>query len=251
MTKFFIGLECASQAWPFLNSMLSINRCRTGARGRPRRINNWILDSGAFTEISTHGHWRTEPEVYAEEINQLKRYGNLLAAVSQDMMCEPFILMATGLEIEEHQQITIDRYVRIVAATDAYVMPVLQGFKPSEYARHVQMYGNLLKPGQWVGVGSVCKRNSKPDQIEDVLLAIKSVRPDLKLHGFGLKITALKSGAVIDLLESSDSQAWSRAGKLEKDDAHDPRDALRYAAQVEELIKRPMFIQPQLAAWWS
>lgn len=166
-------------------------------------------------------------------------------------MCEPFILMATGLEIEEHQQITIDRYVRIVAATDAYVMPVLQGFKPSEYARHVQMYGNLLKPGQWVGVGSVCKRNSKPDQIEDVLLAIKSVRPDLKLHGFGLKITALKSGAVIDLLESSDSQAWSRAGKLEKDDAHDPRDALRYAAQVEELIKRPMFIQPQLAAWWS
>ena len=61
---------------------------------------------------------------------------------------------------------------------------------------HVCRYGELLTPGQWVGVGSVCKRNGNPDQIEDILLAIKAQRPDLRLHGFGIKLEALKSSTV-------------------------------------------------------
>lgn len=248
MKTFFIGLHHPSAAWPFRNTMLSINAIR--GRLRPMRVNNWILDSGAFTEISTHGMWRTEPERYAEEINLWKRTGNLVAAVSQDLMCEPFILEKTGLSVEAHQEQSIKRYIRIAAGTDAYVMPVLQGFKPSDYERHLLAYGNLLKPGQWVGVGSVCKRNTKPGQIEDVFLAIKSLRPDLKLHGFGIKQTALENGTVRDLLESADSMAWSFHERKNGRNQHDPRAALEYAARIEELLKAPAFVQPCLFQWW-
>jgi hypothetical protein len=190
--------------------------------------------------------------LYAEEINRWQSNGTLLAAVTQDMMCESFIMNKTGLTVEAHQTITIERYQRIVNACGAYVMPVLQGFAPRDYIRHVHMYGSLLGYNQWTGVGSVCKRNSDPDAIEDVLLAIKSVRPDLKLHGFGIKITALQNGNVCDMLHSSDSMAWSFAGRNDiNGDAHDPRGALKYACQIERVINSPMFIQPELLRWWS
>lgn len=140
----------------------------------------------------------------------------------------------------------------MIELTNVSVMPVLQGYSPDSYAAHVRQYGGLLlKHGQRVGVGSVCKRNGNPDQIEDVLLAIKTHRPDLRLHGFGLKMEALKSGTVRALLHSSDSMAWSFAGRKEDGSEHDPRRALAYAAKIETLIRRPMFVQPQLFKWWS
>ncbi len=51
-------------------------------------------------------------------------------------------------------------------------MPVLQGYDPESYLAHLDLYGELLTPGQWIGVGSVCKRNTNPKQIEDILVAI-------------------------------------------------------------------------------
>ena len=188
--------------------------------------------------------------MYADEINRWKVNGNLLAAVTQDMMCEPFILGKTGLAVWQHQEITVGRYVRIREATDAYVMPVLQGFTPESYLRHAEMYGSLLAHGAWCGVGSVCKRNGNPRQIEDILLAIKSARPDLRLHGFGLKIEALRSGTVRSLLHSADSMAWCFAAGHEGRDANDPREALRYAATAEAIIGTQAFIQPQLFHAW-
>jgi hypothetical protein len=114
------------------------------------------------------------------------------------------------------------------------------------------MYGSILGFGQWVGVGSVCKRNAQPGEIEDVFSAIKSQRPDLKLHGFGIKKTALLNAQVCDSLHSSDSMAWSYHNRRNKNiDRKDPRDALKYAAQIEQIISRPMFVQPQLLQWWS
>lgn len=249
MDQFFIGLHHPSNAWPFLRSMISVNTIRD--RKGSFRVNEWIMDSGAFTEMSTHGRWRSEPEEYAEQINRWKSNGNMLAAVSQDLMCEPFILGKSGLTILEHQTITIERYARLIQLTNAYVMPVLQGYAPESYAAHVCQYGSLLKYGQWVGVGSVCKHNGNPDRIEDVLLAIKTQRPDLRLHGFGLKIQALKRATVRTLLHSSDSMAWSYAGRKEDGSEHDPRRALAYVAKVEAIIGRPMFIQQQLYTWWS
>jgi hypothetical protein len=187
---FYVGLNNPSFAWAFSHSMLSINELRR--RKRDFRVNRWILDSGAFTEISTHGRWRHDSDEYIELIHRWSTVGQLDAAVSQDMMCEPDILAKTGLSIAEHQENTIIRYNEISQWVDVYVMPVLQGYSPASYVDHVRQYGKLLKHGQWVGVGSVCKRNGNPDAIEDVLLAIKRERPDLRLHGCGIKASALK-----------------------------------------------------------
>ena len=108
------------------------------------------MDSGAFTELSTYGQWRTTPQEYAHHINRLKDNGNLLAAVTQDLMCEPMILKNTGRTIKDHQTITIERYNQLIYLTDVYIMPVLQGYSPESYCDHRLECGSLLNPGQWV-----------------------------------------------------------------------------------------------------
>jgi len=86
-----------------------------------------------------------------------------------------------------------------------------------------------------VGVGSVCKRNARPDEVADILAAIKSKRPDLRLHGFGLKLTALESREVRELLYSSDSMAWSFPIRFGKgDDSIETAD--EYLARVREAL---------------
>jgi hypothetical protein len=248
MTQFFVGLQRPSTAFAFAFSMLSVNVLRN--RKRSFFTNQWLLDSAAFTELSIYGRWRTSPLEYARQIDRLRYNGHLLGAVSQDFMCEPLILQRR-LTVQDHQKLTIERYVRLMELTDVYILPVLQGFSPESYAEHVRGYGALLKQGHWVGVGSVCKRNGHPRQIEDVLLAIKSERPDLRLHGFGIKLTALSSVTVRSLLHSADSMAWSYAGRRKRDGSeHDPRLALAYAAKVQPLVNLPLLVQQQLFKTW-
>lgn len=228
--KFFTGLHQPSDAKHFAASFISVNRLRD--RRGPFAVGEWIMDSGAFTEISTHGRYRSSVADYASEIRRWRDNGTLLAAVAQDFMCEAFILKKTGLTVELHQQLT--RYVDLIAEdTGVYVLPVLQGFAPADYVAHVRMYGDLLAPGAWVGVGSICKRNGDPRAIESVLQAIKQARPDLRLHGFGLKTTALGSGLVQHLLDTADSMAWSFAARKQGRNANDWREAMSWSERIK------------------
>jgi hypothetical protein len=97
-----------------------------------------------------------------------------------------------------------------------YILPVLQGYTPQSYVDHLRMYGDRLAQGAYVGVGSVCKRNASPSSIAQVLKAIKAERPDLRLHGFGIKTTSLLWADVRDNLYSADSMAWSFAARMQK-----------------------------------
>ena len=45
------------------------------------------MDSGAFTEISTHGHYRHSVSEYADQIKRWASTGNLLAAVAVVAAC--------------------------------------------------------------------------------------------------------------------------------------------------------------------
>lgn len=231
--RFFCGLHQPSDAKHFDACFVSVNRLR-GRKG-PFRVTDWIMDSGAFTEISTHGAYRHSVAEYAAEIRRWATNGNLLAAVAQDWMCEPWIVAKTGLSVQEHQRMTIERYDALQAEDTAgvYVMPVLQGYEPDEYVHHIRLYGDRLARGAWVGVGSICKRNANPWAIEAVLLAIHSERPDLQLHGFGLKATALRSALVFDLLHTADSMAWSYQARMEGRNANDWREAKRWMRGIE------------------
>lgn len=216
--------------------MISVNRLIGRKSGFP--VQKWILDSGAFTRIANRkGHLSIKR--YAKQIERWTGNGDLLAAVSQDFMCEAFILQKTGLNIPTHQQLTIHRYDLLMQELKSlncgtYLMPVLQGFAPSDYVEHLRQYGDRLKKTAWVGVGSVCKRNGRPSQIEAVLIAIHTERPDLRLHGFGIKKTALQSPIVWDILYSADSLAASYAARRSMNGkANCPTTALRYAQKIK------------------
>ncbi len=232
--RFFTGLHQPSDAKRFDAAFISVNRLRP--RKAPFTVDEWIMDCAGFTEVSTHGGYRHDVGDYAAQIRRWASNGKLLAAVSQDYMCEPFILKKTGLTVLRHQELTIERYDTLLACDTGgvYIMPVLQGFTPAEYVRHVEMYGTRLAFGQWVGVGSVCKRNGDPRMIEAVLRAIKEVRPDLRLHGFGLKTTALSSGLVRSLLYTADSMAWSFSARKQGRNANDWREAKAWAARITD-----------------
>lgn len=234
--KFFVGLHQPSDAHRFARAFISVNRVRS--RSKPLGCGAWIMDSGAFTEIAAHGQYRASVEEYAAVVRRWALADQtLLAAVAQDWMCEPWIVAKTGRSVEEHQRLTIERYDQLKSCDvgGALILPVLQGYAAEDYARHVEAYGDRLDPGCWVGVGSVCKRNGDAWAVADVLAAIKRRRPDLRLHGFGLKITALTSGAVRDLLHTADSMAWSWNARRNGRNANDWREARRFAESIDRM----------------
>lgn len=230
--KFFVGLHRPGDARHFDQAFISINR----VRGRKSQIacNNWIMDSGAFREIEQFGKYRHEPAEYATECNRLVVLNpGLSAVVSQDYMCEAHMLARTGLTLAEHQRLTIERYDALLPLIrNVYLMPVLQGYSLQSYLDHIDQYGARLGLGAYVGVGSICKRNGDMRQIEAILCAIKRKRPDLRLHGFGLKTTALFSGVVRDCLESADSMAWSFSARRQGRNQNCWREARRFVDRI-------------------
>jgi hypothetical protein len=230
--KFFVGLHQPSDAQHFDRAFISVNRLRM--RKGAFKVNDWIMDSGAFTEIATYGEYRHDVSNYAAEIRRWRNNGNLRAAVAQDWMCEPWIIRKTGLSVEEHQRRTIERYDALMAEDPGVsIIPVLQGYAPGDYLDHLTMYGDRLPYGAWVGVGSICKRNGSPIDVLNVLGAIKYARPNLRLHGFGVKSTALKLQDVRELLESADSMAWSSAARWKTGKQNDYREAKKWVARIE------------------
>lgn len=231
--KFYPGLHQPADAAHFDLACISINRLRT--RKKPVPCGDILLDSGAFTELNLHGRYRHSVSDYAAAIRRLHVEGvaQISAAVAQDYMCEPFILAKTGLTVAEHQRLTIERYDALKSeCLPVYIMPVLQGFAPHDYVAHVHQYGDRLKFGAWVGVGSVCKRQGDPRAIVRVLSAIKAERPDLRLHGFGVKKTALQHAGVREMLDTADSMAWSFAARKEGRNPNDWQEAARFAARI-------------------
>lgn len=243
MDRFYTGLHIIQHAHRFARSMISVNVLRR--RKSDIRVNEWVMDSAAFSQIAQHGRFLMTTEEYAEQVRRWSRCGTLVAAVSRDWMCERAMIERTGLSIEEHQERTVDEYTRLLPMIGpTYLMPVLQGYAPDDYVAHLRSYGSLLPHGAWIGVGSVCKRNGRPDAIVGVLEAIHHARPDLRLHGFGVKVTALSDPRVRSLLYSADSMAWSFAARRAGRDANDWREADAFRMRVESVASQPS--QPSL-----
>lgn len=233
MDRFYVGLHQPSDAQHFSRCCIHVGRLET--RTKPLGCDELLLDSQAFMKLKLHGGYPESPDAYAAKVRRIAGLVGSLTAVTEDYMCEPFMLAQTGLSVIEHQRLTIQRYDRIRAALPASItlMPVLQGYRPREYVDHIHQYGYRLLRGAWVGVGSVCKRNTDPSAIKAVLRAIKGVRPDLRLHGFGVKLTALQSGQIRELLYSADSMAWSFHARKNGGDANDWRAARDFVQRIE------------------
>lgn len=254
--NFYVGLHHPADAKHFDRAFISVNALKSRkSHFKPR--GEWILDSGAFSEIAHHGRFRTSAAAYAQRVFKWSYCGNMIAAFSQDWMCEPVVIhgcpngcrragrkpchpvlctWGTGLSVAEHQRLTIERYDEILPLCRRVpLIPVLQGYTAQEYVDHLQAYGSRIEPGMWVGVGSVCKRNSNVREVETILSGIKAARPDIRLHGLGLKITAIECPKIHALLHSADSMAWSYAARMEGRNSNDWREAKAYEQRIHDI----------------
>ncbi|HET8934084.1 MAG TPA: hypothetical protein VFN67_11615, partial [Polyangiales bacterium] len=170
--------------------------------------------------------------------------GHLLTAVSQDYMCSPAVLERTGFDVATHIALTVERYDAVCTAVAGRVpvMPVLQGVIPQDYVDCLRRYGDRLKPRAWVGVGNIAARQTDIELMRSILLAILRERPDLQLHGFGLKLTSLQDFLVRSLLATADSMAWSYAARKSGRSANDWREADAFRRHVEGMrLQQPLF----------
>ncbi|MGW1046939.1 deazapurine DNA modification protein DpdA family protein [Streptomyces sp. NPDC002547] len=185
------------------------HRRLAGRRTLPRAVTHWLLDSGAYSELYLRGEWTVSTADYAAAVRRYhEEIGNLEHASIQDWMCEPHILKRTGQSVYDHQARTVASYINLMWRDDTLPwMPVLQGWTLDEYLRHVEMYDAMgidltLEPR--VGLGSICRRQSTREAIR-IVETLHGL--GIRLHGFGFKVTGLRS--VHHLLYSSDSLAWS------------------------------------------
>lgn len=136
-----------------------------------------------------------------------------------DYCCEPEIA-ANDSEIKSRIRKTVENLneLRRIASGEGVEppMPVLQGWKPEDYA-----YGPI-HDSQWpslVGIGSVCRRQlNGPDGLFAVLDCVDSkLPPHVKLHLFGVKGTAIRPvlERFYHRIASFDSQAWAFGNRLQ------------------------------------
>ncbi len=159
--KFYLGTN--EPRWLERTSEpLFISRRRMGRLGNrlPRAACSWALDSGGFSELMLFGGWRTSSRAYAWEVRRYgQEIGGLDWASAQDWICDPRVRKKTGLSVRKHQELTIDSFVELMSLDPSLpFVPVLQGHEPSDYWRHLEIYGSRtidLTAQPLVGVGGV------------------------------------------------------------------------------------------------
>lgn len=234
---FYLGSHHATSRWwalgvPLFVSVRVLRKRRTIAATAP-----WALDSGAFSEISAHGRFQTSESEYVESVQRLAGLSDLLTWVApRDWMCEPFILNRTGLTVREHQRRTVASFLSLRDQLGPLVVPVLQGYTPTEYLDCYRLYkaeGVELERESVVGLGSVCKRSGTREAKQ--LVTYLALGFGLRLHGFGIKGDTFK--ACRSLLASADSMAWSAAARREGRDSNSPAEAMRWRASLLDISR--------------
>ncbi len=230
--EFWLGVHQPNWSWApgYLRgpAFISATRLRARATPFPRALVPIAIDSGGFTQVTQHGRWLISPQEYVGLVQRATReLGTVRWAAIQDWMCEDVALKATGLSVAEHQQRSVDSYRTLLDLDDdVRWLPVLQGREVDDYLRCWDLYdraGVDLLAHQLVGLGSVCRRQATH---EIVSLVHALAGRGLRLHGFGVKATGLRT--VGDLLRSADSLAWSLNGRS---------PSRQFAAQAERLGK--------------
>jgi hypothetical protein len=210
--RFYLGSHRSHWLGKVAVPLFVSHRTLAPRKSLPAASAPWALDSGGFTELGTYGGWRTSEADYVRAVRRYQdEIGWLDFAAPQDWMCEPGILAQTGLSVIDHQRRTVDNYLRLRESGLPFI-PVLQGWERDDYLRCVDLYeasGVRLGDEVRVGLGTVCRRQAMTEAERIVL----SLRP-LRLHGFGMKVTGLQRYGY--LLASSDSMAWSFAGRLRR-----------------------------------
>jgi hypothetical protein len=207
---FYLGTRMLNWLSQITTPLMVSHRRLRDRKKMPRAVGPWVLDSGAFSEVSQYGKWTVPVADYIKAVVLYRdEIGNMVWAAPMDWMCEPWMVEKTRLTVEEHQQRTLENYLELIErAPDLPWIPVLQGWTLDEYHRHAEAYcgvGIDLTTMPTVGIGSVCRRQATTEATGIIRsLWAQGIK---NLHGFGFGVRGLRE--VGALMASADSMAWS------------------------------------------
>lgn len=160
MKEYFIGTDDLLRADQIdaaqTGAMISANTLVN--RKADIKVDRWMMDSGAFTQVTKYGDFIMSPKEYIAIAKRHEATGRLACIVSQDYMCEPDViemLKKAGNEasVRIHQRKSVERYIELCEEAtkqglNTPIMPVLQGWEVEDYAEHYKMYQKMIPAAQ-------------------------------------------------------------------------------------------------------
>lgn len=183
----------------------------------------WFLDSGGFTLLSK----------WEEYLFSIDKYANLILkkkptyAATMDYPCEPEL---SNISVKEKIALTVENARRMIENYNfngTTIVPVIQGWKLSDYKECIDQYRQYGLLGDYVAFGSMCRRMSIKEARRLVIKLTDYLWRfcDANCHFFGFKILFLKDFAIQQRVFSVDTAAWT----------HNNNGKRRYAKTQEEL----------------
>jgi len=172
-------------------------------------IERLFIDSGGYSFMKGKGEYGTSDTAYLDFI---ERHAPAQFAL-RDYPCEPDVLDAHGRSVREHQRMTTERHVSLLEKlTDREIaaepIAVVQGWHRDDYVAHVDALRERGALTDYVGIGSVCRRNQEAE-IRRIIVAVRDALPSrVRLHAFGVKSSVLRYPDVRGALASADSQSY-------------------------------------------
>ena len=203
LSEFYYG---SSWHWPLPylpRVMLSYNMLRTLKTAWNIDI-PFMMDSGAFAVIQKHGKYPYSPEAYALGIE--KWHPDI--AWTMDYPCEPSVQKKGQYGPVSAQEMTITNQLKLLDLNTDTQM-VVQGWTVQDYLENIDRIKDQGLLTERLGIGSICRRGQNRE-IARIIRAIHNNVPSwVKLHGFGIKVSALKYTDAKFNLYSADSMSWA------------------------------------------
>jgi len=245
MEKFYLSLAAGSQIktarilkYPniLINFMTKTNR--------PPKYPYELLfiDSGGFFSSMQAGHYTKTDAEYLEYIEAK----NPAFFALRDYPCETELLKKHSRTVFEHIKMTVEHHCLLLDMLPEYninavPIPVIQGWSVEDYQLCIDLFRERGLITDYMAIGSVCRRTSIKN-IRDIIVSVRDNLPaKTKLHGFGVKLTALKDLAIWNALYSVDSGAWDYVARWKKfrgEETNIPDASLNAAVDYIAKIKR-------------
>lgn len=185
-------------------------------------VENHFYDSGAYSLFAPESEGGRGLEKYPWSIDEylgFMKWANPEKYAVMDFVCEPNVRNAHDWSVQRQQRKTVENSRKILqkdnelkqeddSVFDSDPVVVIQGWKPRQYIRHIEMLEDEGLLTDTVGIGSICGRKNTGD-IKKVVNTVASQLPKKKLHGFGVKADGFQYPSVRENLDSADSLASS------------------------------------------
>ena len=242
ITEFYYG---SAWRWPIQylpRVMLSASFTRTLKKpykmGKP-----WMMDSGIGGMFKPDSKPRLSLVEYSRQIQEWQPP----IAWTYDYPCEPSIRQRFGYNPTQAQLMTNANTIKLRDIYGLPVQSVVQGWKISDYMNNIDRIKENGLLTERVGIGSICRRG-KTVEINRTIRHIKKEMPGwVKLHGFGVKTSILKTEARY-YLTSADSLSWDMECRMYSWNKNNQKGLtwhekvphlINYVNNIEKMINTP------------